>query len=168
MISSAYCEVPRSGVIEISPGERRLEVDRIVALPQLQGPAIAGLPAAHDGFIPIDDHCQVRDTERVYAAGDATDFAIKYGGIAAQQADTAALAIAALAGAPVTPEPFEPVIQGVMLTGDKPRYLSAHVTGGHGISSELTLEPSFSPPAKIAAKYLAPYLAQLDRSADRS
>ncbi len=110
----------------------------------------------------------MRDTERVYAAGDATDFAIKYGGIAAQQADTAAQAIAALAGVAVAPEPFEPVIHGVMLTGGEPRYLSAQVTGGHGISSELTIEPTFSPPAKIAAKYLAPYLAQLDRSADGS
>jgi len=168
VISGVYCEIPRSGLIEICPGERRLEVDRIVALPQLEGPAVDGLPAAPDGFIPIDVHCQVRDTERVYAAGDATDFAIKYGGIAAQQADTAAQAIAALAGAAVTPEPFEPVIHGVLLTGAAPRYLNAQITGGHGISSELTAEPTFSPPAKIAAKYLAPYLEQLDRSPERS
>ena len=168
VLSGVYCEVPKSGLIEISPGDRRLDVDRIVALPQLEGPAVVGLPANADGFIPIDVHCQVRDAERVYAAGDATDFPIKYGGIAAQQADTAAQAIAALAGAAVTPEPFEPVIHGVLLTGKAPRYLSAKITGGHGSSSQLTVDPTFSPPAKIAAKYLAPYLEQLDRSPQRS
>jgi len=168
VIGSANCEVPRSGVIDIGPGQRELEVDRIVALPLLQGPAVEGLPATPDGFIPIDEHCQVRDCERVYAAGDATDFALKYGGVAAQQADTAAHEIATLAGATVVAEPFEPVIHGVMLTGGKPRYLSARVVGGQVVSSELTLEPGFAPPAKIAAKYLAPYLAQLDRSAARS
>ncbi|MGA2925993.1 MAG: FAD-dependent oxidoreductase [Solirubrobacteraceae bacterium] len=167
VIGSAYCEIPRPGVIEISPDERRLEVDRIVALPQLEGPAIPGLPPGPDGFIPIDANCRVRGTQRVYAAGDATDFAIKYGGIAAQQADTAAHAIAALAGAAVVPESFEPVVHGVLLTGGEPRYLSAQITGGHGTSSELTADPGASPPAKIAAKYLAPYLDQLDRSASQ-
>ena len=67
-----------------------------------------GLPAALNDFIPVDRHCQVRGVERVYAAGDATDFAIKHGGIAAQQADAAAEAIAALAGAPVKPKPSIP------------------------------------------------------------
>jgi sulfide:quinone oxidoreductase len=168
VIVSAYCEVPRTGVIEISPGDRTLEVDRVVALPELDGPAVPGLPQASDGFIPIDEHCRVRETERVYAAGDATDFAVKYGGIAAQQADTAAEAIAALAGAPVDPQPFRPSIHGVLLTGDKPRYLSAEITGGRGFSSELTYEPTWSPPTKIAARYLAPYLEQLDQARGRS
>ena len=39
----------------------------------------------------------------MYAAGDATTCAIKQGGVAAQQADAAAEAIAARAGAPVEP-----------------------------------------------------------------
>ena len=63
---------------------------------------------AHNGFIPIDAHCKVVGLDRVYAAGDATDFAVKFGGIASQQADTAAEAIAALAGAPIEPKPFHP------------------------------------------------------------
>jgi sulfide:quinone oxidoreductase len=101
----------------------------------------------------------------VYAAGDATDFAIKHGGIAAQQADVAAQAIAALAGVAPEPAPFHPVIHGMLLTGGKPLYLSAHVTGGHGSSSQLAETATWSPPAKIAAKYLAPYLQELDRVA---
>jgi sulfide:quinone oxidoreductase len=50
------------------------------------------------------------------------------------------------------------VIEGVLLTGAKPRYLKAHITGGHGSQSELTEEPRGTPPPKIAARYLAPYL----------
>ena len=165
VITSAYCEIPQTGVIEISPGSRRLVVDRVIALPELQGPAIEGVPHDRDGFIPIDEHCQVRGLDRVWAAGDATDFAIKFGGIASQQADAAAEAIAALAGAPVQPEPFRPVVHGVLLTGEKPRYLSAHITGGHGFSSEVTDEPTWAPATKIAAKYLAPYLEARDGSA---
>jgi sulfide:quinone oxidoreductase len=162
VITAVYCEIPEAGTIEIMPGDRRLKVDRVVALPELQGPAIPGLPEDREGFIPIDSHCQVRGAERVYAAGDATDFAVKHGGIAAQQADIAAQAIAALAGAPVEPQAFHPVIEGVLLTGAKPRYLKAHITGGHGSQSELTEEPQGPAPPKIAARYLAPYLDSRD------
>ena len=35
----------------------------------------------------------------------------------------------------MTPEPFHPVIHGMLLTGDKPLYLTAQITGGHGFSS---------------------------------
>ncbi|HEY2650472.1 MAG TPA: hypothetical protein VGI50_01035 [Solirubrobacteraceae bacterium] len=163
VITSSYSEVPRSGLVEISPGNRSRNFDRVVALPELLGPAVPGLPDAPDGFVPIDAHCQVRGVERVYAAGDATDFAIKFGGIAAQQADAAAEAIAALAGASVEPRPFRPTIRGVLLTGGRPRYLSAEITGGQGFSSELSEEPAGPSRAKIAAKYLAPYLDRRDR-----
>jgi sulfide:quinone oxidoreductase len=158
VISSAYCEIPRSGLIEITPGGRRLEVDRVVALPQLYGPGVPGLPHDADGFIPVDENGQVRGAERVYAAGDATDFAVKFGGIAAQQADTVAHAIAALAGAPVAPAPFAPVIQAVLLTGDAPLAFTAHITGGHGFGSEVVQGSHGPHTPKLAAKYLAPYL----------
>ncbi len=158
VVASAYAEIPSGGVIEISPGDRRLEVDRVVALPELAGPSIAGLPEAADGFIPVDPHGQVRGIERVYAAGDAIEFPIKQGGLAAQQADAAAESIAALAGAPIDPKPFHPEIRGMLLTGGRPLYMHAHITGGHGFHSEVSDEPLWAPPAKIAAKYLAPYL----------
>jgi sulfide:quinone oxidoreductase len=163
-ITSARCEVPDGRHVVINPGDRTIEVDRVVALPELYGPAVRGLAAGEHGFIPVDGHSQVRGVERVYAAGDATDFALKYGGIAAQQADAAAEAIAALAGLPVEPAPFQPVIHGILLTGAAPRYLSARFTGGRGFSSEITDEPTWSPPTKIAAKYLAPYLDARDRA----
>lgn len=165
-ITSAHSEVPEPGRVSIHPGERRLHVDRIVAAPQLFGPSTPGVPkGAPDGFIPVDPHCRVRGLEHVYAAGDATDFPVKLGAIAAQQADTAAAAIAAAAGADVKPRQFHPAVHAILLGGDKPLYLSAHLTGGHGTSSEISETPNWSPVGKIAAKYLAPYLDARDRAA---
>jgi sulfide:quinone oxidoreductase len=161
-ITSAYAEVPHWNTVVVNPGGRQLEVDRVVALPELYGPAVRGLPAAEHGFIPVDLHARVRGVERVYAAGDATDCAVKHGGVAAQEADVAAEAIAALAGAPVEPQRFQPVIHGMLLTGGRPRYLSARITGGHGFSSEISDTPTWSPPSKIVARYLAPYLERLE------
>ncbi len=161
-INSAYAEVPSSHEVVINPGDHRLEVDRVIALPELYGPVVRGIPLGKNGFIRVDPHCRVPDVERIYAAGDATDFPIKHGGIGSQQADAAAQSIAALAGAPATPERFDPTIHGMLLTNGKPRYLTAHITGGHGFSSEITDTPTFLPPSKIAAKYLAPYLAKQD------
>ena len=167
-IPSAHCETPAAGRVSISPGSRELMVDRVVALPQLFGPSLPGVPLhAHNGFVPIDAHCKVTGLERVYAAGDATDFPVKFGGIASQQADTATEAIAALAGAPIEPAPFAPVLHGALLGGPRPLYLSAHVTGGHGSSSEVSEAPTAAPPTKIVAKYLAPYLESRDQAALR-
>jgi sulfide:quinone oxidoreductase len=167
-INSAYAEVPRSGEVVINPGDRRLLVDRVIALPELDGPGIRGIPLGDRGFIRVNPHGRVPHVEDIYAAGDVIDFPIKHGGLAAQQADVAALSIAAQAGAAVTPEPFDPVINGMLLTDDKPRYLTAHITGGHGFSSEVAETPTSSPAGKIAARYLAPYLAELDMESARN
>ena len=99
----------------------------------------------------------------MFAAGDAADFPIKHGGVAAQQADTAAEAIAQLAGAPVHPRPFVPTLEGVLLGGDVPLYLSAVVSGSHGVHSRVDLQPSAPTSGKISALRLAPYLESLDR-----
>jgi sulfide:quinone oxidoreductase len=168
-ITSAHSEVPEPGRVSIHPGERELHVDRVVAMPQLFGPSTPGVPkGAPDGFIPIDAHCRVPKLEGVYAAGDATDFPVKFGAIAAQQADTAAAAIAALAGADVESKLFHPIVHAILIGGERPLYLSAHITGGHGSSSEISETPTRSHAAKIAAKYLGPYLEARDRVGERA
>jgi sulfide:quinone oxidoreductase len=163
-INSAYAEVPSASEVVINPGDRHLEVDRVVALPELFGPAVRGIPLAEHGFIRVDPYCRVPGVEHIYAAGDATNFPIKHGGVGAQQADVAACSIAALAGASVTPDRFNPTIHGMLLTDGKPAYLTAHLTGGQGFSSEVSDTPSWSSPGKIAARYLAPYLEECDRA----
>jgi sulfide:quinone oxidoreductase len=160
VITSAHAQVPEEGQVVIQNGETTLNADRVIVLPELFGPSVRGLPAGEHGFIPIDEHAKVRGVDRVYAAGDAADFAVKHGGLAAQQADAAAESIAALAGAQLTPEPFRGEIHGVLLTGRKPRYLTAHISGSRGYSSQITETATWIPATKIAAQYLAPYLAR--------
>jgi len=121
-------------------------------MPALTGTAVRGIPGGSTGgFIPIDARSKVRGVQRIYAAGDATDFSVKHGGIAAQQADVAAQAIAALAGLATEPPPLHPIIFGMLLTDDKPRYITARISAGHGFSSQITDVPPSSAPAKIAA-----------------
>ena len=130
-----------------------------MSLPSLAGPQLEGLPADPDGFIPVDLHGLVQGEEDVYAAGDATNSPIKQGGVASQQADAAAEAIAARAGAAVDPQPFRPVLRGLLLTGSTPRYMSAEVSGGRGEDWRVQDHALWWPPSKIAGKRLAPYLA---------
>jgi sulfide:quinone oxidoreductase len=168
LVCSSQCDTPQEGEVSLNPGAHSLYVDRVVALPELFGPSTPGVPK-HDahGFIPIDEFCQVRGLENVFAAGDATDFPVKHGGVAAEQADTAAASIAALAGAPVRRTRFQPTIHGMLLGGAKPLYLSARLSGAQGSSSEVSETPTWAPATKIAAKYLAPYLQAHDHAALR-
>ena len=82
-----------------------------------------GLPADAEGFLVTDDHARVQGVPDVYAAGDITAYPIKQGGIACQHADAAAEHIAARAGAPIEPEPFTPVLRGLLLTERWARFL---------------------------------------------
>ena len=161
VVTSAYCEVPASKTIEIHPSGRSLTVDRIIALPELRGPAILGLPSDNEGFIPIDGYAAVRGVEHVWAAGDATDYPVKHGGVSAQMADTAARCIATLAGASVEPLKFEPVLEGVLLTGGRPRYLRSQPSGAAGAPLETLTLGDDDHPSKIAARYLIPQLESL-------
>ncbi|HEY6835127.1 MAG TPA: FAD-dependent oxidoreductase [Gaiellaceae bacterium] len=145
----------QDGELRIAPGGS-IEAERVIALPRLEGPHLEGLPCDRHGFLPIDDLCRVGGEPDVFAAGDATQFPLKQGGIATQQADTAAAGIAALAGAPVEPEPFKPVLRGLLMTGMAPRYLRSEPGG---TSSDVDTEPLWWPPAKIVGKHLAPFLA---------
>src|SRR4051812_16622598 len=96
---------------------RLLTADAVIALPRLLGRHVTGLPADPDGFISIDEHARVTGVPGVFAAGDVTAGPIKQGGLATQQADAAAEAIAAEAGADLEPRPYRPVLRGLLLTG---------------------------------------------------
>lgn len=144
------------GRLELARGDP-IECDEVIALPVPEGPGIPGLPS-HDGFLPIDRHCRVLGLEREFAAGDVTWFPIKQGGLAAQMADCVAAAIAELAGARIIPEPFHPILRGAILTGSGPRYLRADITPTprDSVAARSVL---WWPPAKVAGRLLAPYLA---------
>src|SRR5215210_5854321 len=94
---------PEEGPLGITPGHRFVDVDRIVTEPRLIGPSLRGIPSGREGFIHTDAHGRVPGVDDVFAAGDATTFPVKQGGLAAQQADAVAEAIAAAAGAEIEP-----------------------------------------------------------------
>lgn len=139
------------------PGSTPIACSRVVSLPAIDGPRLAGLPFNEDGFVPTDEYSRVRGFEDVYAAGDGTTFPIKQGGVACQQADVAATHVAAKHGANVRPTPFHPVLRGKLVTGADSLFLRAAATGGdgEGITSGDAL---WHPATKVAGRYLAPWL----------
>lgn len=139
--------------------------DRLLALPRLEGPAARGLPFDDEGFIPIDAHGMVLDVEHVYAAGDGTNFPVKQGGIATQQADAVAELIAKRAGARVDPRPLRPILRGHLMADGSSRFLRGELHHRDGGASEASESAMWWPANKIAGAYLAPYLAALDASA---
>src|SRR5919198_1114319 len=152
------------GALRTRP-HRDVPADRVVALPRLFGVPIDGVPATRAGLLRTDEHGRVERLADVYAAGDITAFPVKQGGIAAEQADAVAQALAAEAGADVHPEPFRPVLRGRLVTGDGDRFLRADIGGGRGDTAKTSLGPMWWPPVKTHGRYLAPYLARIDAAA---
>jgi len=87
---------------------------------------------------------------------------LKQGGLAAPQADVAAADIAALLGAPVDVQPYRPFLQGVPVTGKQPAFLQRRPR--ESPASEVSSDPLWWPPQKVAGRYLAPYLDSLGAS----
>lgn len=148
------------GKLSIVPGDS-IPADRVVSMPSYEGRQIDGIPGDQRGFIPVDEHGRVRGLPDVFAAGDATDFPVKQGGLAAQQSDAVAATIAAQLNGEVEPEPFHPTLRGLLLTGKRPRYLRNELEGGQGETSAVTDHALWFPRGKVAGRYLAPLLASL-------
>lgn len=157
--NSAYAAIERPGEILLAPGDARLSVQRIVALPVIVGRPVPGIAADDHGFVPVDDHGRVVGVDDVYVVGDGADYPVKQGGLATQQADAAARDIAAGAGAPVVAEPFRPVLRGLLLTGGEPQFMRHDVAAGteEGTTS---VDRLWWPPSKVVGHYLAPFLSR--------
>ncbi|HKO75116.1 MAG TPA: FAD-dependent oxidoreductase [Gaiellaceae bacterium] len=159
LLTGVHADKFDQGLVHLVPGAP-VAAERAVALPGLRGIPIAGVPADGTGFVSVDAFGRVQGLDDVYAAGDGTRFPVKQGGLAAQMADAAASAIAAAAGAPVEPIPFDPVLRGLLLTGSEPEYLRAELGGGHHYASAASESALWWPAGKIVARYLSPYLAE--------
>ena len=148
----------RDGEVALGASGESVAVDCVVTLPLMRGPGLAGVPATQpDDFIPVDEFGRVQGIADVYAAGDAVDFPVKQGGLAAQQADAVAAHVAARLGARVDAAPFRPVLRGMLLTGGEPRFMRSGVPNADPDISGAWY-PLWWPPTKIAGRYLAPYL----------
>lgn len=150
--------------LRVAPA-REIEADAVISMPRFEGRPPAGVPHDGEGFVGVDEHGGVIGLERVYAIGDLTTFPVKQGALATQQADTVAEAIAAAAGAALEPQPFDPVLRGVLWTGRRPRYLYGRPTGGHGETSSFSERPE-GPlrEGKLTARYLSPLVDRLTRA----
>jgi sulfide:quinone oxidoreductase len=154
--ASTVASVWQDGQLHVT-GEGQIAADAVVSLPRLRGPAIGGLPQDENGFVATDEFGWVLGLTDVYAAGDLTQSSIKQGGLAAQQADAVASAIASDLGAHTRPSEFRPVLRGLLLTGGPPRFLRAD-PDHH--SSLAATQPLWWPPGKIVGRYLSPFLAE--------
>jgi sulfide:quinone oxidoreductase len=159
---SSSVHADTKGVPRLSPDGERLDAARIVALPTISGPALAGVPTDEQGFIAIDERGRVRGIPDVYAAGDATTFPVKQGGLACQLADAIAAQLAAKAGADIQPEPFRPILRGRVLSGRGAHYLEHSLRTAAGTDHAPELQ-SWSAARKVHGRYLSPWLAELDR-----
>jgi sulfide:quinone oxidoreductase len=147
---------------------RIVEVDRVVAVPELRGRSISGVPTDHAGFVPIDSTGRVQDLPNVYAAGDMTTFPVKQGGLAAQQADGIAQAILAAAGVAAVERRVPRILQARLIGGRDPLFLRAELDEcGRATSAALSRKaPSEDPIGnKVLARYLTPYLDRIGPAA---
>lgn len=148
------------GALTVQPGSP-IKADRVVAVPQLRGARIAGIPANRSGFVPTDALGRVEGMPDVYAAGDTTAYPIKHGGLATQQADRIAHMIAA--GLGLTPHEVKPkpILEVRLIGGQRPLRLRIELDE-FGQPAAATLahtrretQPSVS---KVYGRYLTPYL----------
>lgn len=162
VVTGAHPVSYEHGALSIVPGEP-IEADAVVSLPRLEGRRIEGLPYDPAGFVPVDDRSRIAGIEHAFAVGDVTNFPVKQGGIATQQADVAVEAIAADLGCDVEAKPLDPVLRGVLWTGAKPRYLFGWLGGGHGETSVASERPPWpvDNPSKLIGRFLTPFLTEL-------
>lgn len=136
---------------------RPVGYDRVVTLPLLEGPGIHGIPSDARGFVQVDPYGLVREVAHVYAAGDCVQSPFKQGGVAAQQGDAVAEAIAHSVGVTVEQRPLEPVLRGLLLTSAKRRFFRRDTHESQS-DSEVAQQPLWWPAVKLAGQHLAPYL----------
>jgi len=152
-----------AGPLTVSTRTERLAPELVIALPELRGPYVGGLPADAEGFIPVDELGRVEGCENIYAAGDGTDFPVKQGGLATQQADAVAEHIAMTLGAIDKAHGFEPVLRGRLLTGAETLSLR-HALGAGSDDGDASQEYLWWPAEKVAGRYLAAWLGRADRT----
>jgi sulfide:quinone oxidoreductase len=141
-----------------------IRCDRAIALPRLEVPPLTGVAQGPHGFIATDSRMRVSESSDIYAVGDASWFPIKQGGLAAQEADVAATAIAARLGSDIKDEPFRPELRAALLTADGPIYLR---TGAATEPEAVSDAPLWWPPGKVAGRLLSPFIAYQARQSNQ-
>ena len=149
--------------MKIGAGVTR-EYERLISLPVMLGPSIAGVATDHAGFIAVDDSLKVCGSEAVWAAGGCIAGALEHSALSAQQADaavaaiTAAIGHAGAAGPAIAADAVE--ITGILLTGQREQWLAENPIG----TSEPSTRCMWWPPGRAVGKTLARRIAAWDPS----
>lgn len=155
--------VGRDGALSLHSGET-IDADCVVAIPELRGPRITGVPTGREGFITTDALGGVIGLADVYAAGDMTSFPIKQGGLATQQADLIAQRIASEHGVAVKEVRVRHVLRAQLVGGAHPIFLRTELDEfGQPTTAALQRERSqdsdyLVASQKVFGRYLTPYL----------
>jgi sulfide:quinone oxidoreductase len=146
----------------------RAEFDRLISLPTVDGPCLSGVATDVAGFIEVDEGLKVCGSERVWAAGGCIAAALEHSGLAGLQADAAISAITVAArgsdGVGAARPSGAPELTGMLLTGQRERWLAENPTG--------TRQPStrclWWPPGRAVGRMLARRIAAWDPSVDQA
>lgn len=65
-----------------------------------------------------------------------------------------------MVGTDIDPRPFRPVLRGLLLTVGPAQFLRADTSGAAGDDSAISAQALWWPPAKLAGRYLGPYLSR--------
>lgn len=130
-----------------------------VSLPTRAGPSLAGVATDATGFVEVDGGLRVRGSDRLWAAGSCIAAALEHGALSALQADAAAAAIADAmglrpsAGVDTAPDPLE--VTGILLTGQRDRWLAENPVGVPQPSTHCLWWPSGRAVGRMLAQYIA-------------
>lgn len=137
------------------------EFDRLISLPTMVGPGIAGITADAAGFVGVEPDLRVCGSERVWAAGGCIATALEHSALSAQQADVAVAAIVAQLR-PGADVPAAPELTGFLLSERRRQWLAENPAG--------TPQPStrclWWPPGRAVGRMLAGRIAAWDPTVD--
>ena len=129
-----------------------------------RGPGDPGrFQPTNDGFLPIDQHARVKGVEDVYAAGDGDQLPDQAGRARHPAGRRRRRAHRRSLGADLDPQPFHPVLRGMLLTGDESLSLKHSLTGGEG-EGKASNDYLWWPPHKVSGRYLCRLALGRDRS----
>jgi sulfide:quinone oxidoreductase len=139
----------------------KAEFDRLISLPTVDGPFLAGVATDAAGFIEVDEGLKVCGSERAWAAGSCIAAALEHSALAAQQADAAIVAIAAaISGAGPARSSGAPELTGMLLTGQRDQWLRENPAGTEQPSTRCL----WWPPGRAVGRMLAQPIAAWDPS----
>jgi sulfide:quinone oxidoreductase len=139
----------------------KAEFDRLISLPTVDGPFLAGVATDAAGFIEVDEGLKVCGSERAWAAGGCIAAALEHSALAARQADAAIAAIAdAISGARPARRSGAPELTGMLLTGQRDRWLHENPAGTEQPSTRCL----WWPPGRGVGRMLAQRIAAWDPS----